>query len=123
MAKALGIGGIFFKCRDGEKLAQWYERHLGIQLGEGFVGASFHPETLPDRAYTIWGLFKEDTEYFNPSPREFMINLIVDDVEEALQQVVEGGAEQAGEVEVLEYGTFGWFIDPEGNKVELWKPA
>jgi predicted enzyme related to lactoylglutathione lyase len=28
-----------------------------------------------------------------------------------------------GEVEEFEYGRFGWFLDPEGNKVELWEPT
>ena len=23
---------------------------------------------------------------------------------------------------VVGYGRFGWFMDPEGNKVELWEP-
>ncbi|HZY69251.1 MAG TPA: VOC family protein, partial [Devosia sp.] len=30
MAKALGIGGIFFRASDTAALAQWYEKHLGV---------------------------------------------------------------------------------------------
>ena len=48
--------------------------------------------------------------------------LFVDDVDGALAQVVEGGAEVVGEIEESEFGRFGWFVDPEGNKVELWQP-
>ncbi len=28
-----------------------------------------------------------------------------------------------GEIEVLEYGKFGWILDSEGNKIELWEPV
>ncbi len=27
-----------------------------------------------------------------------------------------------GVFEESEFGRFGWFVDPEGNKVELWVP-
>ena len=43
-------------------------------------------------------------------------------LEEALKQVKEGGAEVIGDIEKMEYGSFGWFMDPDGNKVELWEP-
>ena len=122
MARALGIGGIFFKCRDVEAIGTWYQDHLGIELSD-FGGSELRPERLPAGAYTVWGPFASDTRYFEPSDRDFMINLIVDDVEQALEQVAAGGAEVVGEIEEIEFGTFGWFIDPEGTKVELWKPA
>ena len=122
MAKALGIGGIFFKCRDVAALGKWYRDYLGLDLSD-YGGTEMHPERLPSGSYTVWGPFSSDTDYFQPSDKEFMINLIVDDVEEALEQVAEGGAEVVGEVQKLEFGTFGWFVDPEGTKVELWKPA
>lgn len=123
MAKALGIGGVFFKSRDPAALAQWYKQHLDFPLGEGFNGAVFPAANLPDNAYAVWGLFEENTEYFKPSSRDFMLNIMVDDVAGALQQVIAGGARQVGEIETMEYGVFGWFEDPEGNKVELWTPA
>ncbi len=122
MAKALGIGGVFFKCRDVQSLGAWYRDHLGLDLSE-YGGTEFHPNRLPAGSYTVWGPFSSDTEYFQPSNKEFMINLIVDDVEQALAQVAAGGAQVVGEIQELEFGSFGWFIDPEGTKVELWKPA
>ncbi len=86
-------------------------------------GASLKPADMPPAGLTVWAPFKHDTDYFDPSPKEFMFNLVVDDLNGALAQVQEGGAERAGEIEEYEYGRFGWFMDPEGNKVELWEPA
>lgn len=121
MAKAIGVGGVFFKSRDPKLLASWYERWLGVPVEENH-SAAFKPESMPSGAYTVWGPFRSSTSYFDPSDKEYMFNLIVDDLDGALSQVSEGGAEIAGEVEEYAYGRFGWFIDPEGNKVELWEP-
>ena len=121
MAKVLGVGGIFFKSKDPKALTQWYAKWLNIPVDEyGYVTLS--PDRMPPGGYTVWGPFKQDTQYFEPSGKEFMMNLIVDDLEQALAQVVEGGAELSGEPQNDEYGRFGWFIDPDGNKVELWQP-
>ena len=122
MAKALGIGGVFFKSQDPKHLAAWYGTWLGLEIDPSFGGTSFHPSQLPDKAYTVWSPFKESTTYFDPSTNPFMINLIVDDLSGALSQVKKGGATLVGDPEESEYGAFGWFIDPEGNKVELWQP-
>lgn len=122
MAKALGIGGVFFKCKDLKKLAKWYKEYLDFPLDSEF-SAPFKPHDMPREGYTVWAVFKESTDYFNPSGKEFMINIVVDDLEGALSQVKEGGAQIIGAIEEFDYGRFGWFIDPEGNKVELWHPA
>jgi len=122
LAKALGIGGIFFKCRDRSSLGAWYQRYLQLPVNER-GGVEFDLGGLPSSAYCVWGPFDEKTHYFNPSLKEFMINLIVDDLDGALSQVEEGGATLVGGIEEYDYGRFGWFIDPEGNKVELWEPA
>lgn len=121
MAKVLGVGGVFFRCEDPEKLGAWYQEWLGVPV-EPPYGASFRPDTVPAGGLTVWGPFKKDTEYFDPSRREFMINLMVDDLDGALAQVAEGGAEVMDEIMEEDYGRFGWFVDPEGNKVELWEP-
>jgi predicted enzyme related to lactoylglutathione lyase len=121
MAKVLGVGGVFFKSPDPEKLYQWYDRWLGFRA-EPESGIGFQPQDLPTNSVTVWSAFKSSTDYFAPSAKEFMFNLIVDDLREALSQVKEGGAEIIGEIEEYEYGKFGWFMDPDGNKVELWEP-
>jgi predicted enzyme related to lactoylglutathione lyase len=123
MAKVLGIGGVFFKSPDPAKLQSWYAEYLGIdaQSEQGMSFAIFQPETMPENGYSVWSIFKSDTTDFEPSRKEFMFNLIVDDLEEALNQAASGGAQLVGGVQKGEFGDFGWFIDPDGNKVELWQ--
>ncbi|MCH8127994.1 VOC family protein [candidate division KSB1 bacterium] len=120
MAKVLGVGGVFFKSENPGKLRQWYAKWLGLDK-EG-PGVSFSPAKMPENGYTVWSAFDSSTSYFSPSSKEFMFNLIVDHLENALQQVKEGGAENVGEIENYDYGRFGWFMDPDGDKVELWQP-
>ena len=122
MARVLGVGGIFFKSESHQELGAWYKQWLGVPV-EPPHGASFKPIGLPAGAYTVWAPFERSTTYFAPSHKEFMFNLVVDDLEGALAQVREGGAEVVGGIEDYEYGRFGWFVDPDGNKVELWQPA
>lgn len=120
MARILGIGGVFFKCKNPDFLAKWYQEHLGFKVTD-FSGTTF--ETNKSVPYTVWGTFREDTSYFDPSRKEFMINLVVDDVAGVLEKAEKGGASIEGDIQKEAYGEFGWFIDPEGNKIELWNPA
>ena len=121
MAKVLGIGGIFFKSRDPENLAAWYKKCLGFDL-ESDKATTFRHDKIPNSAFCVWSPFEQDTTYFEPGKKEFMINLIVDDLIEVIVQIKKGGGEIIDDVQEHEYGMFGWFIDPEGNKVELWQP-
>ena len=120
MAKVLGIGGVFFKSPDPRRLYDWYARWLGMEFEDW--GTAYFPKDMPANAHTVWSAFNSSTKYFAPSSKEFMFNLIVDDIADAIQQVQEGGAQIIGNIEKLEYGSFGWFIDLDGNKVELWEP-
>lgn len=122
MAKVVGLGGVMFKSVDPEALAAWYKEYLGIPVDPPW-GATFQAGDVPPKGFMVWAPFKADTEYFQPSRASFMINLMVDDLEGALQQVADGGATIVGEIQEDELGRFGWFIDPDGNKVELWQPA
>ncbi|OGN94383.1 MAG: glyoxalase [Chloroflexi bacterium RBG_13_50_21] len=123
MAKVLGIGGIFFKSPDPQELCQWYAQWLGIHVEvEPGTFALFFPGTMPQNGYTVWSAFESTTTYFAPSENAFMFNLVVDNLGEALSQVKAGGGQMVGEVEKSDYGQFGWFMDPDGNKVELWQP-
>lgn len=116
-----GVGGLFFKCNNPEKLAAWYKEHLGFELDAPFC-AVFNPRKAQPEDRTVWGVFKNESDYFLPSRQRFMFNFIVDDVQGMIDQVVKAGARQVGEMAQEEYGDFGWFIDPEGFKVELWRP-
>lgn len=120
MPKVLGVGGVFFKSPDPAALRAWYARWLGM-LSDVY-GVGFHPDALPEGAYTVWSPFPADTAYFEPSPRGFMVNLIVDDLDAMLDRLRGSGAQVLDEVEDLPEGRFGWFVDPDGNKVELWEP-
>ncbi|HZR23756.1 MAG TPA: VOC family protein [Vicinamibacterales bacterium] len=120
MAKVLGVGGVFFKSPDPKKLAAWYTRWLGLE-NDGH-GVSFKPATMPAKGVTVWAPFAETTKYFAPATREFMFNFVVDDLDEVMAQVRRGGGQQVGKIEEADYGRFGWFLDPDGNKVELWQP-
>ena len=121
MAKVLGVGGIFFKSPDPKRLYDWYAQWLGMEFEEW--GTAYYPSTMPANGQTVWSAFPATTNYFEPATKDFMFNLVVDDLEAALRQVREGGAEIIGNVGKLEYGLFGWFVDPDGNKVELWEPT
>jgi len=121
MAKVLGVGGVFFKSPDPDRLYRWYAEHLGISKNDE-PGVSFQNSEQSPAGYVVWGAFDDNTKYFDPAGKQYMFNLVVDDLEGALQQVEKGGAELVGEVESYDFGSFGWFVDPDGNKVELWQP-
>ena len=121
MAEVLGVGGVFFKSRSPRRLARWYSRCLGFAL-LGPTAAMFKAARVPKAAYTVWSVFSASSGYFRPSLSQHMVNFVVDDVEGALAQVVAGGGKTVGRVRDYPYGRFGWFLDPDGNKVELWQP-
>ena len=121
MGKVLGIGGVFFRADDPEALLEWYRQWLGFDI-RPYGCAEFPDAQRPAEAFTVWTPFAKDTRYFDPSGKDFMINLVVDDVAALLASAREGGAQLIDEMIEEPYGDFGWFIDPEGNKIELWKP-
>ena len=123
MAKVIGLGGVFFKSQDPAAIKKWYIDHLGLPEAEDpdDPGISFKNSAQPASGFSVWGPFKADTQYFDPATREFMINLVVDDLDGVLQQVEKGGGTIVGDIEEYDFGRFGWFMDPDGNKVELWQ--
>ncbi len=122
MKRVIGIGGIFIKSKDPKALGEWYQKHLGI-VNEGW-GAQFLVKDLNEvkDAYQLFSPFKADTTYFAPSTQSFMINFMVDDLDALLAQLKAEGVEVMEAKEESEYGKFGWCLDPEGNKIELWEP-
>lgn len=122
--KALGVGGVFFRAKDPYTLATWYKETLDMNIedwGTTF-GTAFSPDTMPQHSFTVWSAFAADTEYFGRKKQAYMINLIVDDLDLALANVKASGAQVLPEREDHDYGRFGWVIDPEGNRLELWEP-
>ena len=124
MKRVTGIGGIFFKSKDPESLRAWYRQHLGIEV-ESWGGHAFswRSEANPEGiGTTVWNVFKADSKYFNPSNAPFMINYRVENMDELIPLLRSEGCEVDPKVEDTEYGKFGWVMDPEGNRIELWQP-
>jgi predicted enzyme related to lactoylglutathione lyase len=124
MRRVTGIGGIFFKARDPKALAEWYREHLGMDV-EDWGGVAFRwnsPENPTGIGSTIWSPFKESTDYFAPSEASFMVNFRVEELHGLLAALRAEGCQVVEKAEESEYGKFGWVMDPEGNKLELWQP-
>jgi predicted enzyme related to lactoylglutathione lyase len=125
MEKVTGIGGIFFKTDDVETTRRWYQEHLGIDSDPAWGGYAFQwrehddPETV---GATIWSPMPSTTPYFNPSQSRFMVNYRVRDLDAMLAQLRAAGAKVDEKVDESEFGKFGWVIDPDGNRIELWQP-
>jgi predicted enzyme related to lactoylglutathione lyase len=122
MAKAIGVGGIFWKSKDPAALTKWYCDVLGIEA-EGWGGIVFRPDAMAAHpgAATVFNPFKQDTTYFEPSKKDFMINLAVDDLEGVLASCEKHGVE-VKRVDDESMGKFAHISDPEGTRIELWEP-
>lgn len=124
MQRVTGIGGIFIKAKDPKALAEWYRRHLGIPV-EPWNGAVFawaSPENPAGTGSTVWSLFPESSTYFFPSAAPFMVNYRVADLRPLLEQLRAEGCTVDERTDDSEFGLFGWVMDPEGNRIELWQP-
>lgn len=124
MKKVTGIGGIFFKCADPEKMRNWYSENLGLVTNE--YGSLFEFRNANEKEeinYLQWSPFAENTKYFEPSKKEFMINYRVNDLVELVAELKKTGVTICDEIEEFEYGKFVHVLDPEGNKIELWQPV
>jgi predicted enzyme related to lactoylglutathione lyase len=116
--RVTGIGGVFFKARDPDALRRWYADNLGIAV-EDYGGATFRWEL---RGTTVGSVFDGETDYFGPGSQAWMVNFRVSNLDAMLEQLRGAGAEVDDRVEEHEYGRFGWAVDPEGNRFELWEP-
>jgi predicted enzyme related to lactoylglutathione lyase len=124
MKRVTGIGGIFFHAQDPAALRAWYQRHLGIDVQE-WGGAAFSwtdGAGNPAAGTTVWSIGAADNNHFAPGTASFMVNYRVDDLAALLQVLRDEGCHVLEKTDDSEYGKFGWVIDPEGNKVELWEP-
>ncbi|MBN2348778.1 MAG: VOC family protein [Bacteroidales bacterium] len=124
MKRVTGLGGIFFKCENPQNIKNWYKKHLGIASDE--YGGLFEwrdAENPEQKCYTAWNPFDKNTSYFNPGNQSYMINYRVEDLKGLLEILKNEGVKIIGEIEEYEYGKFGWILDQEGNKIELWEPV
>ncbi len=123
MKRVTGIGGIFFKTKDPQKLREWYNKHLGLDTGQW--GTTFEWRQADEgtkKGFTQWSPFSDSSTYFEPSEKDFMINYRVQNIEALLEELIKEGVTVLDEIETYDYGKFVHILDAEGNKVELWEP-
>lgn len=119
MERVTGIGGVFQRGRgQAKRLHDWYAEHLGIEL----TAWGTKPFEATPGSSTSWSVFDHDTDYFGPSGQAFMVNFRVADLDAMLAQLRSRGVEVIDALDESEYGRFGWAVDPEGNRFELWEP-
>jgi len=119
--RVTGIGGVFFKTKDPNAVKEWYSKHLGLNTDQW--GCTFWwLDENGNKCSTQWSPFKEDTNHFKPSEKDFMMNYRVENLEELLETLKAEGVEVMDEIQKVEEGKFGWIMDLEGNKIELWEP-
>jgi len=119
-AKVTGVGGFFFKSENPAALREWYKKHLGMDTND--YGCTFTwKDGKGNDAATQWSPFAADTNYFEPSQKQFMQNFRVQNFDILIEQLKKEGVSLVGEPESYDYGKFGWILDPEGNKIELWE--
>jgi predicted enzyme related to lactoylglutathione lyase len=116
--RVTGIGGVFLRSRDPAALAVWYAEQLGLGVEDwhGAVLRASGGETL------VWAAFPAETEYFGRHDQQAMVNYRVDDLDAMLAELRDAGVTVEGPME-HENGRFGWGVDPEGNRFELWQPV
>ena len=119
--KVLGLGGVFFKTPNPKATRDWYKNNLGFDTND--YGCTFSSTDENGEKATIqWSPFEEKTDYFNPSKKDFMFNYRVENLVELLAELKEKGVKIIDKIEEYDYGKFGWIIDLDGNKIELWEP-
>jgi predicted enzyme related to lactoylglutathione lyase len=122
--KVTGIGGIFFKAEDPQKMRDWYRDNLGLVTNEYGSLFEFRLSDNPaEKGYLQWSPFSAKTDYFEPSKKEFMINYRVENLEKLVEELKASGVTILDTIEVYEYGKFIHILDPESNKIELWEPV
>lgn len=123
LKRVTGIGGIFFKCKDPAKMREWYKTHLGLtgnQYGTVFEWRQAGDST--QKGFTQWSPFKETTQYFEPSTKDFMVNYRVANLPALVEALKKENVTVVDTMETYDYGKFIHILDMEGNKVELWEP-
>jgi predicted enzyme related to lactoylglutathione lyase len=120
MKKVTGIGGIFFKCDDPKAMNDWYAKNLGLATSD--YGTTFEWQQDSKEGSTTWSTFPQDTQYFNPSSKPFMINYRVENLVALVEELKKENVTIVDEITDSDYGKFVHILDPEGNIIELWEP-
>jgi predicted enzyme related to lactoylglutathione lyase len=121
--RVTGIGGIFFKVKDPNATKSWYQQHLGLNTDNYGTAFEWRSSENPDqKGFSQWSPMKDDTTYFKPSEKDFMINYRVENLEELVAELRSEGVTILDEIETVEYGKFVHILDPDGHSIELWEP-
>ena len=120
MERVTGVGGVFLRAADPKSLADWYRQNLGVPIEEGQTYGVFGCQG--SYLQTVWAAFPLDTDYFGGGANQFMLNFRVRDLDAMLTQLRTAGVEVLSDTHDDENGRFGWAVDPEGNRFELWEP-
>ncbi len=123
LKRVTSIGGIFFKCKEPQKMREWYKTHLGLNTNQ--YGAVFEWRQATDsskKGFSQWSLFSEKTKYFEPSTKEFMINYRVQNLVALVAELKKEGVTITDTIQTYDYGKFVHIMDMEENKIELWEP-
>ena len=121
--RVTGIGGIFFGSADPAETREWYGKNLGLAIDD--YGSPFEFRNANDPGavnYLRWSRCETGSGFFEPSGKEFMINYRVEDLQAVLAALRAEGCEVDERTENSELGKFGWVMDSEGNRIELWQP-
>ncbi|RFC53768.1 VOC family protein [Brumimicrobium aurantiacum] len=122
--RVTGVGGIFLKSTNPDKMKNWYKQNLGLETDQWGTNFEWYQGSKPtEKGFTQWSLFKEDSNYMEPSKKEFMINYRVVHIEKLVEQLKANKVTILDEIETFEYGKFVHILDEEGNKIELWEPV
>jgi len=123
MKKVTGLGGVFFKSNNPKSMNEWYAKNLGLETSD--YGTTFDWLQADDpskKGSTTWCAFPEDTKYFNPSVKPFMINYRVENLAALVEELKKENVTIVDEIAEYDYGKFIHILDPEGNIIELWEP-
>jgi catechol 2,3-dioxygenase-like lactoylglutathione lyase family enzyme len=122
--RIVGIGGIFFKSANRQRMQEWYAKNLGLaDSGDGAILPWREKDKPESEQMTVWSIFPGDTAYFEPSQAPFMLNYIVEGLDALLERLEKAGVRIDPKRQDESYGRFAWIYDPDGNKIELWEPA
>lgn len=119
--RVTGIGGLFFKSDDPKATKDWYKTHLGFNT-DAYGSTFWWKDKEGKDCSTQWSAFERKSDYFEPSKKDFMFNYRVENLVELLATLKKEGVTIVGEMQEFDYGKFGWILDNEGNKIELWEP-
>ena len=119
MERVTGIGGFFFRARNPDALASWYQERLGVDTAPRSYEEGVWRQ---QEGATVFAPFEQDSAMIGPPEHTWMINFRVDALDAIVDQL--RGAGETVDVDPERYpnGRFAEVRDPEGNRIQLWQP-